>query len=364
MSKELKFKLTKEDIRKLPKTDLHLHLDGSLRLDTILDLAKKDNVDIGAKTREELAKIIHMGQTCDSLEEYLEAFGVTLAVLQTKESLYRAAYELVEDVSKENVKYMEVRYAPVLHREKGLNLTEIIEAVLHGLADGKRDFGVDSGVILSGIRNISTEYSLRLAELAVAYKNFGVVGFDLAGAEANYPAKAHQEAFKLIRFNNINSTCHAGEAYGPESIHQALHIIGAHRIGHGTRLREDGNLLNYVNDHRIPLEVCIKSNVQTQAVKDIKTHPVRFYFDFGIRITANTDNRLITDTTVTDELYLLHNTFKFSIDELREVIINGFKSAFLPYRKKQELLAKSLKELDEIIEKIKNKQSKKVVKKK
>ena len=344
-----KINLTKEDIRRLPKTDLHLHLDGSLRLSTILDLAKKDNIDIGAKTEEELAKKIHMGENCSSLEEYLEAFAVTLAVLQTEESLYRVAYELVEDVSKENIKYMEVRYAPILHREKRLNLTQIIEAVLKGLKDGERDFGVQSGVILSGIRNISSEYSLRLAELAVAYKNFGVVGFDLAGAEANYPAKAHKEAFKLIRFNNINSTCHAGEAYGPESIHQALHIVGAHRIGHGTRLREDGNLLNYVNDHRIPLEVCIKSNVQTGAVKNIKTHPVRFYYDFGIRITANTDNRLITDTTVTDELHLLHTVFKFTIEELRDVIINGFKSAFLPYRQKQELLNKALEELDKQI---------------
>jgi len=364
MSKDLDFKLTLEDLRRFPKTDLHLHLDGSLRLETILDLAEKDNIDIGAKTKEELAKAIHMGETCQSLEEYLEAFTITLAVLQTKEALYRAAYELAEDVSKENIKYMEVRYAPILHREKGLNLTEIVEAVLHGLADGKKDFEVESGVILSGIRNISSEYSLRLAELAVAYKNFGVVGFDLAGAEANYPAKAHKEAFKLIRFNNINSTCHAGEAYGPESIHQALHIIGAHRIGHGTRLREDGNLLNYVNNHRIPLEVCIKSNVQTQAVKNIKTHPVRFYFDFGIRITANTDNRLITDTTVTDELYLLHTVFKFNIDEIREVIINGFKSSFMPYRKKQELLERSLRELDEMMDELRKPKTKKANKKK
>ncbi len=345
--------LTLEDIKKFPKTDLHLHLDGSLRLETILDLAEKDNVNLGTDNKEELAKLIHMGENCSSLEEYLEAFKITLSVLQTEESLYRAAYELVEDVSKENVKYMEVRYAPILHREKKLNLTQIIEAVLLGLKDGERDFGVKSGVILSGIRNISSEYSLRLAELAVAYKNQGVVGFDLAGAEANYPAKDHQEAFRLIRFNNINSTCHAGEAYGPESIHQALHIVGAHRIGHGTRLREDGNLLNYVNDHRVPLEVCIKSNVQTGAVKNIKTHPVRFYYDFGIRITSNTDNRLITDTTVSDELFILHKIFKFSIDEIRDVIINGFRSAFLPYREKQKILTESLKELDIIIKEIK-----------
>ncbi|MBN2694837.1 adenosine deaminase [bacterium] len=350
MAKSNDIVLTKEEIRRFPKTDLHLHLDGSLRLSTILDLAKKDNVDLGVTTEEELAKLIHMGENCSSLEEYLIAFRVTLSVLQTEESLYRVAYELAEDAAAENVRYMEVRYAPVLHREKGLSLTQIIEAVLHGLKAGERDFGVKSGVILSGIRNISNEYSLRLAELAVAYKNFGVVGFDLAGAEANYPAKDHQEAFKLIRFNNINSTCHAGEAYGPESIHQALHLVGAHRIGHGTRLREDGNLLNYVNDHRIPLEVCIKSNVQTGAVQNIKTHPVRFYYDLGIRVTINTDNRLITDTTVTDELYLLHTVFKFSVEDLRNVIINGFKSAFLPYRQKQELLKNVLEEFDNLID--------------
>ncbi len=355
MTKGLEIKLTKEDIRLFPKTDLHLHLDGSLRLSTILDLAKKDNIDLGVTTEEELAKLIHMGENCESLVDYLKAFEVTLSVLQTEEALFRAAYELAEDVAKENVKYMEVRYAPVLHREKGLSLTQIIEAVLHGLKAGEKAFGVKSGVIISGIRNISNEHSLRLAELAVAYKNFGVVGFDLAGAEANYPAKDHQEAFKLIRFNNINSTCHAGEAYGPESIHQALHIIGAHRIGHGTRLREDGNLLNYVNDHRIPLEVCIKSNVQTLAVQNIKTHPIKFYYDFGIRVTINTDNRLITDTTVTDELYLLHTVFKFSVQDIRNVIINGFKSAFIPYREKQEMLKNVLDEFDEIIKKLSNK---------
>lgn len=346
-------KLTKEQIKLFPKTDLHLHLDGSIRLGTILDLAQQEGIDLGTTSEKELAKMIHMGENCDSLVDYLKAFDITLSVMQTEESLYRAAYELAEDVSKENVRYMEVRYAPILHMEKGLSLTQIIEAVLRGLKAGERDFGVRSGVIISGIRNISSEYSLRLAELAVAYKNHGVVGFDLAGAEANYPAKDHQEAFKLIRFNNINSTCHAGEAYGAESIHQALHIIGAHRIGHGTRLREDGDLLNYVNNHRIPLEVCIKSNVQTGVVKDIKTHPVKFYYNFGIRVTINTDNRLITDTTVTDELYLLHTELDFTIDDIRTIIINGFKSAFLPFHQKKQFLRRIVAEIDPIVEQLK-----------
>ncbi len=179
---------------------------------------------------------------------------------------------------------------------------------------------------------------MRLAELCVAYKNRGVVGFDLAGAEANFPAKDHQEAFQLILNNNINCTAHAGEAFGPESIAQAIHYCGAHRIGHGTRLRENGDLLNYVNDHRIPLEVCPSSNVQTGAVPSLDAHPLKFYFDYGLRVTINTDNRLITDTTVTKELWLAHKELGLALEDLTTIIVSGFKSAFLPFREKQDML--------------------------
>ncbi len=205
-------------------------------------------------------------------------------------------------------------------------------------------------VIICGIRHIAPEQSVRLAELAVAYKNKGVVGFDLAGAEYDYPAKKFSSAFALVRRNNVNSTCHAGEAYGPESIHQAIHVCGAHRIGHGTRLREDGELLNYVNDHRIPLEVCLTSNVQTRAVDDFKSHPLKFYFDFGVRVTINTDNRLITDTTVTTELERAVNTFDLDIWQVRQLILNGFKSAFLPFHERQALLRRISEELDHLID--------------
>jgi len=205
-------------------------------------------------------------------------------------------------------------------------------------------------VIICGIRHIAPEQSVRLAELAVAYKNKGVVGFDLAGAEYDYPAKKFSSAFALVRKNSVNSTCHAGEAYGPESIHQAIHVCGAHRIGHGTRLREDGELLNYVNDHRIPLEVCLTSNVQTRAVDDFKSHPLKFYFDFGIRVTINTDNRLITDTTVTTELARAVETFDLDIWQVRQLILNGFKSAFLPFHERQALLRRISEELDRLID--------------
>ncbi len=341
--------VTEELLRALPKTDLHCHLDGSLRLATILDLAQKDGVRLPADAPEGLAKAIHQGEVCGSLEDYLTAFDITLSVLQTEQGLYRAAYELAVDAAAENVRYLEVRYSPVLHEQRGLKLTAIIEAVLEGLRVAKRETGIKGGVIVCGLRNQSPKESVRLAELSVAYKNKGVKGFDLAGAEYNFPAKDHKEAFQLILKNNVNCTCHAGEAYGPESIAQALHYNGAHRIGHGTRLREDGDLLNYVNDHRIPIEACLSSNVQTGAVPDVASHPLKFYFDYGLRVTVNTDNRLITDTTVTKELWLAHKHLGLSLEDVCTILVSGFKSAFLPFREKQDLLAQVNREIADVV---------------
>jgi adenosine deaminase len=334
-------------IQKLPKTDLHLHLDGSLRLDTILDLARKQGVQLPTTDRGELFNLLYAGERCRSLDDYLKAFDITLSVMQTEDALVRAAYELAEDAHKENVNYIEVRYSPLLHRRGGLGLANIVEAVLLGLRMAKRDFGMRYGVILCGIRSMSAEWSVRMAELCIAYKNRHVVGFDLAGAEMNNPAKRHHAAFELILANNINCTAHAGEAYGPESIAQAIHLCGAHRIGHGTRLRENGDLLNYVNDHRIPLEVCVSSNIQTKACTGWEAHPVDFYVDYGLRVTINTDNRLITDTTVSKELWLCHKHYGWDLERIKEVVVAGFKSAFLPYREKADLLLQVTRQLEE-----------------
>jgi adenosine deaminase len=339
-------KLPLEFFRQLPKVDLHVHLDGSLRLETILALAELHKVELPSKDPAELRRAMNLGQNCGSLVEYLKAFDVTLRVLQTEDSLYRVAYELAEDAARENVRYMEVRYSPMLHTRRGLRLTNVVEAVLGGLRAAHDTLGIESNVILCGIRNISPESSLEMAELAVAYKGRGVVGFDLAGAEYDHPAKHHKMAFQLVRSNNINCTIHAGEAYGPESIAQALHVCGAHRIGHGCRLREDGDLLHYINDHRIPLEVCPSSNVQTGAVRDLASHPLRLYFDLGLRVTVNTDNRMVTDTTVSQELWQCHTKMGFSLADIKQVIIAGFKSAFLPFHVKQAYLRRVVEELD------------------
>ena len=344
-----KVKITEEFIRGLPKTDLHCHLDGSLRLDTILDLAEKDNVALPTRDRDVLRKMVTVTGQSITLPEYLKMFDITLTVLQTPTALTRAAYELAEDASRENTLYIEVRYSPILHNERGMTTMESVDAVLKGLKMAERDFKIKTGVIICGIRSISPEISYRLAELAVAFKNRGVVGFDLAGVEENFPAKDHREAFNLILKNNINTTLHAGEDFGPESIHQAVHYCGAHRIGHGVRLKEDGDLLNYVNDHRIALEVCLTSNVHTGSVKNYASHPFKFYFDYGLRVTLNTDNRLISNTTLTKEYMLAHEYFNFNVRNYKEIIISGFKSAFLPHRTRIEMIRQIADELDTFI---------------
>ncbi len=337
--------LTQELIAKLPKTDLHCHLDGSLRLDTVIDLAKKQRVKLPTFDRGELFNMLYAGEHVESLDDYLRAFDITLSVMQQEEGLERAAYELAADAHAENVRYIEVRYSPLLHVREGLRPSQVVEAVLRGLRTAKRELGIRYGVILCAIRSQPPEQSLRIAELCVAFKNRGVVGFDLAGSEINFPAKVHKGAFQLVIDNNINCTAHAGESFGPDSIQQAIHKCGAHRIGHGTRLGENGDLLNFVNDHRIPLEVCPSSNVQTRAASSWEAHPVDFYVDYGLRVTINTDNRLMSDTTSTKELYLCHKHYGWSLATLKEIIISGFKSAFMPYREKADLVAEVSKEL-------------------
>ncbi|HYS11481.1 MAG TPA: adenosine deaminase [Myxococcales bacterium] len=341
--------VTDELLHALPKTDLHCHLDGSLRLSTMLELADQQGIRLPADSVDGLARAMKIGERHGSLEEYLKGFDITLSVLQTEDALYRAAYELGIDAAAENCRLIEVRYAPVLHLQKGLKPTVVVEAVLEGLRAATRETGILAGVLVCGIRNMSPDTSLRLAELSVAYKNRGVLGFDLAGAEHGNPAKDHQEAFQLILNNNINCTVHAGEAYGPPSIAQALHYCGAHRIGHGVRLREDGDLLNYVNDHRIPIECCPSSNVQTGAVADMATHPFKFYLDFGIRVTINTDNRLITDTTVTKELSIVSKQFGLDATDIRNILVAGFKSSFLTFHDRAQLVRKVQSEMDELI---------------
>jgi len=337
--------ISEDLIRQLPKTELHCHLDGSCRVETLIELAAEQKVQLPFQDVARLRNHLEVGDKCQNLVDYLKGFAVTLSVMQEAHAIQRIAFELAEDAAKENVRYLEVRFSPILHINKGLRLTEILDAVIAGLSQAEAKYNIKTGIIICGMRNINPETSLRLAELTVAYKNKKVMAFDLAGQEDSYPAKDHQQAFALILKNNVNTTAHAGEAYGPHSIKQAIHDCGAHRIGHGTRLIEDGDLLNYVNDHRIPLEICLSSNVQTKAVKDFPSHPLRIYYDYGLRVTINTDNRLMSATTVSKEIYLAAKTFGFTFDDVCNLIINGFKSTFLPYRERVVLLNSAIAEL-------------------
>ena len=330
--------ITRDLLKALPKAELHVHLDGSLRPSTMIELAREAGVSLPSEDPEALALAMRAGETAN-LVEYLAKFEMTLSVMQTAESLERIAFELAEDNANESVRYLEVRYSPILHTALGMPLTETVDAPLRGLARAHEAYGIRTGLIICGIRNMEPETSRDLADLTVAYKNKGVVAFDLAGAEYNYPAKKHKDAFFTVINKNMPTTIHAGEAYGPESIHQAIHYCRANRIGHGTHLIEDRDLMGFVNDFRIPLEICLTSNVQTRAVPSFAEHPVRAYYDEGLVVTLNTDNRLISGTTLTDEFWLAKEHLGFDWRELKAIARMGFESAFLHRHEKLALLA-------------------------
>jgi len=334
----------RELLHALPKTDLHVHLDGSLRLETVLELSRRFDTGYDFQTLDDVRAVCIVPDDCESLVDYLRVFDITLKMMQEEAELTRIAYELAEDAHFENVRYMEVRYSPLLHTNKGLDYDRIVAAVQKGLDRARRQYGIITGQIICGIRHISTDSSLELADLAIRWKGRGVVAFDLAGAEKDFPAKDHIEAFQRVLNNNINITIHAGEAFGAPSIHQALHYCRAHRIGHGTHLIEDTDLMNWVNDHRIPVEVCLASNLQTKAVPNYQSHPIRKFMDAGMRVTLNTDNRLVSGTTVTNEFELAVRHYDLDLEDVLSLIMNGFKSAFLPLKEKSLLIDQVLAE--------------------
>ena len=325
----------------LPKTDLHVHLDGSLREETFAELGSVAGMDMSGGGEAVRARYFppERGAT---VYEFLSYFEHTAAVLQTAENLQRVARELALDFAAEGVWYAEVRFCPLLHTDQGLTPDEVIAAVRAGLDEAGETTGIRSGVIVTGLRTIAPEASLAVAKLAVAWKNRGVVAFDLAGDEADHPAKRHLQAFYHVLNNNQNVTIHAGEGFGPESIHQALHRCGANRIGHGTRLEEDPELMAYVADHRVPLEVCLSSNLQSGVVEDLATHPFRHYLQQGLRVCLNTDNTLFARTTSTRELRLAVDTFDLTLLETENLLLNGFKSAFLPEKSKEKLVREAI----------------------
>ncbi|MFH0733544.1 MAG: adenosine deaminase [bacterium] len=335
-----------EDIIKLvPKVQLHDHLDGGLRAQTVIDLAKEIKYKkLPTNDAEELAAWFFQGANKGNLVEYLQGFEHTCAVMSTKEALERVAYEMIEDMYKDGVCYVETRFAPVFHTKKDIYLDDVINAVLTGLERGKKEFGVGYGLILCGMRNMQN--TLEIAELAVNFRNQGVVGFDLAGEEGGYPPKKHIAAFEFIKRENFNITIHAGEAFGKESIWQAIQICGAHRIGHATRLIEDmvldkdnniialGPLAQFVLDKRVPLEICLLSNVHTGAIDKLENHPFIKLYKQGFRVFLNTDDRLMSNTTLSNEYFTASKFFDINFDDIEKLNINAMKSSFLPHKER------------------------------
>jgi adenosine deaminase len=328
----------------LPKAELHVHLDGSLRPASMLELAFERGIVLPASDPEGLARAM-LVRRATSLEEYLERFAVTLSLMQDRKAIERIAYELAEDHASEHVRYVEVRFCPALCTRGGLRPEEVLDAALAGLDRARADLAIACAVIVTALRNLPSAASLEMAELAIAYRGRGVCAFDLAGSEDGHPVREHVEALSRARQAGLPVTIHAGEAFGPASIREAIEVGGARRIGHGTRLFEDPELLHSVRDAGIPLEVCLTSNVQTGAVASYGAHPLRRYFDEGIRVCLCTDNRLMSGVTLTREYEHARDDLSFSGSELARVARTGFESAFVSEKVRAGLLTSFDEEL-------------------
>ncbi|GAB2609815.1 adenosine deaminase 1 [Paractinoplanes abujensis] len=334
------------DIVPAPKALLHDHLDGGLRPATIIELAERVGHELPATDPAALGEWFVAAADSGSLERYLETFAHTVAVMQTVEGLHRVAKECALDLAADGVVYAEVRYAPEQHLERGLSLDEVVEAVNAGFAEGAAEAAAQGtpirvGVLLTAMRHAAR--SQEIAELSVRFRDAGVVGFDIAGAEAGFPPTRHLDAFEYLQRENFHFTIHAGEAFGLPSIWQAIQWCGADRLGHGVRLVDDitgtaaggdvvlGRLAAYVRDKRIPLELCPSSNVQTGAASSIAEHPIGLLHDLRFRVTVNTDNRLMSGTSMSREMALLSEAFGWGWSDLQWLTINAMKSAFIPY---------------------------------
>jgi adenosine deaminase len=346
-----------DEILKAPKALLHDHLDGGLRPATVVELADAVGHPLPATEAVELARWFASAAGSGSLEEYIDTFVHTVAVMQTEPALYRVAAECALDLAADSVAYAEVRFAPEQHLEAGLTLEQVVEAVLAGFAEGSAQAAAQGhqirvGTLLTAMRHAAR--SMEIADLSVRYRDAGVVGFDIAGAEAGFPPTRHLDAFEYLQRENFHFTIHAGEAFGLPSIWQAIQWCGADRLGHGVRIVDDieiadpdqprlGRLAAYVRDKRIPLELCPSSNVQTGAAASIAAHPIGLLRDLRFRVTINTDNRLMSGTSMSREMALLVEAFGYGWAELQWFTINAMKSAFIPFDERLAIINEVIK---------------------
>src|SRR5579859_1908441 len=340
--------LTLAEIQAAPKVLLHDHLDGGLRPQTVLELARETGYDdLPADNAEDLAQRLTEGASRGHLEIYLDAFRHTVGVMQTREALERVAAECAEDLASDGVVYAEVRFAPELHTEKGLSLDQVVESVTEGFRQGSKHQNITVYALLTAMRTAAR--SLEIAELAVRHRDNGVVGFDIAGAEAGWPPSRHLDAFQFVKGEDFHITIHAGEAFGLPSIWEAVQYCGTERLGHGVRIVDDiqispkgsvrlGRLAAYIRDRRIPLEMCPTSNVQTGAAPSIAEHPIRVLRQLSFRVTVNTDNRLMSQVTLSSEFHRLVTEFGYGWSDIEWLTINAMKSAFTGFDERLHLI--------------------------
>lgn len=334
-------------LQRLPKAELHVHLDGSLRPETLHALAAERGVALPVPDLASLGDYMRVDDA-RNLNDYLARFDITLAVMQDAPALERIAHELVIDSAEDGVRYVEVRWCPALNTRGALSLDEVVAAVHRGLRRGERETGTVARSIVCALRNLGASHAQEMAELAVAHRALGVVAFDLAGGEADHPARNFVSAFAHARAHDLAVTVHAGEAAGAESIREAVHLCGADRIGHGTRLMEDASLLAYVRDRGITLEVCPTSNVQTRVASSFAAHPIRAQHEAGVRVTINTDNRLMSGVTLTEEYARCADQLGMGLDVLSALSLDAFDAAFLPLPERRRLRVQAARDLTQL----------------
>ncbi|MGG7096197.1 adenosine deaminase [Clostridium sardiniense] len=326
----------------LPKVELHCHLDGCLRVDTVLDIIEKEKIAVDSKDYEEMKKILVVPDDCPSLDEYLKRFDLPVKLMQSRENLKRIAYELIEDVSNENVKYIEIRFAPLFHKEKGMKVPEIIESVIDGLKEGERDFGVKSNLILSLLRHMPVDSVYEVIEGGREFIGRGVVALDLAGGEVEGFAKAFEEPFKLGRKYGYRVTIHAGETGFSRNVKDAIELLGAERIGHAVAIEKDKEVYELVRKKNVTLEMCPKSNVQTKAVKEYEIHPIKKFLDDNLNVNLSTDNRTVSNITLTEECNKIDEIHSLSKEDFKKIYLNSVEGAFCDRDTKEWLLKEIL----------------------
>jgi adenosine deaminase len=330
---------------RLPKAELHVHLDGSLRPATLLDLARKANVALPANDPGSIRRAFRVDDA-RNLADYLGRFALTVAVLQTAEALERVAFEMMADASADGVHYLEIRYCPLLSCARGLTLDEVLPAIGRGLRRGAAEYSIRGGFICCTLRHLKPSESEAIADAAVRHRPDGVVGFDIAGDEANLPAAPHRHAFEIAARGGLGITVHAGEAAGPESVAEAIFDCRADRIGHGTRLIEDPALMAYVRDREIPIEINLTSNLQTRVVSAAGAHPLRRYLDAGLTVTLCSDNWLMSDVTLSAEYALATAAIGLTRREIGTLVLTGFRAGFLPLPEREMLLREATARLE------------------